>query len=90
MMQVYCRKTDGNAELHCCVCGQGFVMFWDRQTSIERAVTRAEIQEILRRQHRAAAGREAHAYSEFAVPEWDSMFRADSLVTTGKVPVWNL
>jgi hypothetical protein len=89
-MQVYCRKTEGNAELHCCVCGQGFLMFWERQTAIERAVTRAEIHEMLRRQHRAAAGPEAHPQAEFAVPEWDRTYGRDVPVPTGTVPVWDL
>jgi hypothetical protein len=88
-MQVYCRKTSGNAEMRCCVCGQGFVMFWDRQTAIERAVMRAEIQEMLRRQHRAAEGPEVHPLSEFPVPEWESVF-ANSAGDMGKVPVGDL
>jgi len=88
-MQVFCRKTNGNAELRCCVCGQGFVMFWERQTATERAVTRAEIQEVLRRQHRSIAGCEAHPQSEFAMPEWDSLF-TDPIGGAGKVPVWDL
>lgn len=88
-MQVYCRKTSGNAELHCCVCGQGFVMFWDRQTAIERAVTRAEIQEMLRRQHRATAGREPHPQTEFAMPEWESPL-STPVTAVGTVPAWEL
>lgn len=89
-MQVFCRKTNGNAELHCCVCGQGFVMFWERQTAVERAVMRAEIHEMLRRQHRAAAGPEAHAQTEFAIPEWESAYLREGLVPAGSVPVWDL
>ena len=88
-MQVYCRKTDGNAEMNCCVCGQGFVLFWDRQTAIERAVMRAEIQEMLRRQHRAADGVEAHPLSEFSVPEFESAV-SSSGAALGGVPVWEL
>lgn len=88
-MQVYCRKTNGNAELHCCVCGQGFVMFWERQTATERAVLRAEIQEMLRRQHRATDGPEAHPLGEFAGPEWETSYSSTAGMA-GNVPVWEL
>lgn len=69
-MQVLCKKIDGNAETHCCVCGQGFVMFWDRQSRMERIATLHETQEILRRHHRAKAGPEAHPMESFPIPEW--------------------
>lgn len=69
-MQVVCKKTDGNAETHCCVCGQGFVMFWDRQSRNERIAALHEIQEAFRPQHRNAAGPEAHPKDSFPVPEW--------------------
>src|SRR5208337_1697021 len=59
-MQVLCKKTDGNAEAHCCVCGQGFVMFWDRQSRPERVAALHEIQEVLRRHHRDSSSPEAH------------------------------
>ena len=43
-MQVLCKSTNGNAETHCCVCGQGFVMFWERQSRAERIQVMKEIQ----------------------------------------------
>lgn len=89
-MQVYCRKTNGNAELNCCVCGQGYVIFWDRQTAMERVVVRAEIQQMLRRQHREAAVCEAHLLQEFVVPEWQSTHPHEVAVVAGDVPVWEL
>lgn len=69
-MQVVCRKAKGNAEVHCCVCGQGFVMFWERQSAKERAAARQEIQESLRRHHRLSAGREPHPQGSFLVPDY--------------------
>ena len=89
-MQVYCRKTSGNAELQCCVCGQGFVLFWDRHTATERAVIKAEMMEILRRQHRSTNGPEAHPMSEFSVPEGQSPFPNETVMVTGTVPIWDL
>ena len=69
-MQVLCKKADGNAETHCCICGQGFVLFWDRQSRMERIAALHETQEILRRHHHVKAGPEAHPMNSFPVPEW--------------------
>jgi hypothetical protein len=89
-MQVFCKKTDGYAEVTCCVCGQGFVLFWDRHTSVERAVIKAEFQEILRRQHRIAPGREAHPSNEFAVPQWEQTPWEAEVAMAGKAPARDL
>jgi len=69
-MQVLCKKTSGNAETHCCVCGQGFLMFWDRQSRAERIATVHEIQRVLRNHHRTSAAPGAHPNDSFMVPEW--------------------
>jgi hypothetical protein len=69
-MQVLCKKTNGNAEAHCCVCGQGFVMFWDRQSRIERIAALHETQQVLRQHHRLTLSPEAHPGDSFPVPEW--------------------
>jgi hypothetical protein len=53
-------------------------------------VTRAEIHELLRRQHRAAAGTEAHPQSEFSVPDWESSYLREARVPAGSVPTWEL
>lgn len=87
-MQVLCGKANGNAEIHCCVCGQGFVLFWDRQSATERTATRSEIQETLRRQHRRCAGSDAHPHSTFLVPQWETACLSAAL--PGNVPVWDL
>lgn len=91
-MQVVCRKTEGNAEFHCGVCGQGFVAFWDRQPAMERAAVRHEIQETLRRQHRRSASRDAHPQGSFLAPnfapEWNSPTLSQAL--PGTVPAWEL
>jgi hypothetical protein len=71
-MQVLCKKTNGNAETHCCVCGQGFVIFWDRQSRTERIAAMHEIQHVLRNHHRNKAGPEAHPQDSYAIPEWNA------------------
>lgn len=89
-MQVLCKTTGGNAETHCCICGQGFVMFWERQSRAERAETLCEIQETLRRQHRLAPGPEAHPQGGFLVPEWHGPLVASGAAILGNAPVWDL
>ncbi len=76
-MQVLCKKTNGDAETHCCVCGQGFVMFWDRQSRAERIAALHEIQMVLRRHHRNSTEPDAHPSVGFTVPEW----RANPVLT---------
>jgi hypothetical protein len=53
-------------------------------------VTRAEIHQLLRRHHRAAAGTEVHAQNEFSVPEWESAYLREAAVPAGSVPAWEL
>ena len=89
-MQVLCKATNGNAETHCCICGQGFVMFWDRQSRSERVATMHEIQETFRRHHRAAAGPEAHPTGLFPVPDWNGSTELSGAATSGTAPVWGI
>jgi hypothetical protein len=89
-MQVLCRKTNGNAEFHCCVCGQGFVMFWDRQSRSERMEVLHEIQETLRRHHRTAPGREAHPQGGFLAPQSNGSRESSGTAILGNAPTWEL
>jgi len=89
-MQVLCRKTNGNAEFHCCVCGQGFVLFWERQTHSERIEMLHEIQETLRRQHRRAPGPEAHPQGGFLAPQISSQVEFSGAGIAGSAPTWEL
>lgn len=89
-MQVICKKTEGNAETHCCVCGQGFVVFWDRQSRYERIMVMHEIQEIFRRHHRSAPGPVAHPKDSFPVPEWSAANPFAGKPAPGTAPNWDL
>jgi hypothetical protein len=89
-MQVLCKSTNGNAETHCCVCGQGFVMFWERQSRTERAEALSEIQKTLRNHHRSQKGPEAHPTGGFHVPEWNSSVAASGVAILGHAPTWAL
>jgi hypothetical protein len=89
-MQVLCKSIKGNAETHCCVCGQGFVMFWERQSRSERLETLREIQLTLRHQHRTYRGPEAHPNGCFLVPEWNGSVAATGTAILGQAPTWAL
>ncbi len=89
-MQVLCRKTNGNADFHCCVCGQGFLMFWERQSHSERMEMLHEIQETLRRQHRTAPGPEAHPTGGFLAPQTSGAGELVGAGVSGRAPTWEL
>ncbi|MDR3775244.1 MAG: hypothetical protein P4L26_17955 [Terracidiphilus sp.] len=89
-MQVLCKSTNGNAETHCSVCGQGFVLFWERQSRSERIEAMREIQMTLLHQHRSQRGREAHPNGGFLVPEWSGSVAAPGAAISGHAPSWEL
>ncbi|MGA2807886.1 MAG: hypothetical protein ABSE87_07100 [Terracidiphilus sp.] len=89
-MQVLCKSTNGNAEAHCCVCGQGFIMFWERQTRMDRAEARREIQKVLLGHHENGASPQAHPKGGFLVPQWDGPIAFSGAAVPGSVPSWSL
>jgi hypothetical protein len=89
-MQVLCKATNGNAETHCCICGLGFVMFWDRQSRSERVAALHEIQETLRRHHRTTSGPEAHPVPGFLVPDWNGSTEFAGVADSGTAPTWGI
>ena len=89
-MQVLCKGTSGNAECSCPICGQGFVMFWERQSRGERAEALREIQEAMRRHHRSAPGPDAHPQGGFLVPEWNGPMAYSGAAILGHAPTWEL
>jgi hypothetical protein len=89
-MQVLCKATKGNAETHCCICGQGFVMFWDRQSRPERVAALHEIQETLRRHHRTCSGPQVHPIASFPVPDWNGSAEFKRESSSGTASFWRI
>jgi hypothetical protein len=89
-MQVLCKNTNGEAETHCCVCGQGFVMFWERQSRSQRSETLSEIQKTLRNHHRSRKGSEAHPTVGFFVPGGNTAVSVSGVSILGHAPTWAL
>ena len=89
-MQVLCKSTNGNAEVKCCVCGQGFVLFWERQSRTQRAETLQEIQKTLRGHHQEQADPQVHPQSGFLIPKWDGPVAFSGAAILGHAPTWAL
>jgi hypothetical protein len=89
-MQVLCKSTSGNAEIHCCICGQGFVLFWERESRSQRIEAMKEIQNALRRQHGNRRGAEMHPKDIFLVPEGDSSSGFAESANREHAPSWAL
>jgi hypothetical protein len=89
-MQVFCKSTKGNAEVHCCICGQGFVLFWERQSRSERTEALTEIQRTLRSHHQRKNGPVAHPQAGFMVPELHGTMACSRTPVQGHAPTWAL
>ena len=63
-MQIHCKAAEGDCDVSCPVCGQGFQIYWTRSFSGERS-TRVEIQQALLDQH--GKGTHGHPGTDFAV-----------------------
>lgn len=68
-MQVQFKSTDRNADTHCCVCGQGFELLWERQPHSDSTEILFEIQKKLCKHHKINKDRRAHPRSGFLFPE---------------------
>jgi hypothetical protein len=89
-MQVLCKSTGGRAETQCPVCNQGFVMFWERQSRMERDEALREIQKVLLSHHRRTPGPQAHPTGGFLVPEWNGPVAFSGAAIPGDAPSWAL
>lgn len=89
-MQVLLKSAETAVETRCTVCGQGFVMFWERQTKMERGEALREIETVLRHHHSASSDPKAHPVKGFLVPAWDGPIAFSGAAILGNAPVWAL
>lgn len=89
-MQVLCKSSNEHAETSCSVCGQGFALYWERQSKAERAQALKEIDKTLRSHHSKHAGPEAHPNRGFLVPEWSGPIAFSGAAILGNAPSWAL
>jgi len=88
-MQVLLKSVENDAETRCSICGQGFVMFWERQTKAERAEALREVEATLRLQHHTGNA-QVHPEKGFLVPAWDGPVAFSGAAILGNAPVWAL
>ena len=95
-MQVLCKSVQANqahqttAEANCPICGQGFLLFWERQTRMERAEALREVRKVLVNHHNATATAQAHPDRGFLVPEWNGPIAFSGAALLGMAPAWAL
>lgn len=90
-MQVLCKSTSHSSPDLCCpVCGQGFVLFSERQSKADRAEALREVTKILRSHHVEEAGADAHPQRGFVVPQWSGEAAFSGAAILGNAPSWAL
>ena len=89
-MQVLCKRSNEHVETCCSVCGQGFELYWERQSRAERAQALREIEKTLRSHHVEHAGPEAHPDRGFLVPEGTGPIAVSGAAILGIAPSWAL
>ena len=89
-MQVLCKSSSEGGDVCCSVCGQGFVLFWERQTKMERAAALREIAKTLRAHHHEGTEAEVHPQRGFVVPRWDGPVAFSGAAILGNAPSWAL
>ena len=85
-MQVLCKTSSESVETRCSVCGQGFVLYWERQTQAEQAEALREVETALRNHHRSENGAAAHPDHGFLVPAWDGPIAFSGAAMLGNAP----
>ena len=88
-MKVLCKSTSHSPDLCCPVCGQGFVLFSERQSKPERADALREVTRALRSHHIQLSGTGAHPQRGFAVPHSSGSVDSSAAVL-GHAPSWAL
>jgi hypothetical protein len=89
-MQVLLKSAESDVEVRCSVCGQGFVMFWERHTKSQRVEALREIETTLRHHHHVGGDQPAHPIKGFLVPAWDGPIAFSGAAILGNAPVWAL
>lgn len=89
-MQVLCKSSNHGAAISCSVCGQGFAIYWERQSKQERAAAMQEIAKALRSHHSRQAGPAAHPERGFLVPERTAQQEFSGASVLGHAPSWAL
>lgn len=86
-MQVLCKPSDNSPDVQCPVCGQGFLLYWERSSRDQQEDTRQSIQQALRDHHADNTATEAHPGPAFNIPSWSGSPRFSAAALLGGAPV---
>ncbi|WP_263355550.1 hypothetical protein [Acidicapsa ligni] len=89
-MQVLCKSAESSVETRCSVCGQGFILFWERQTRMEKGEALRQVETTLRHHHHKGPGAQAHPVTGFLIPAWDGPIAFSGAALLGNAPAWAL
>lgn len=87
-MQVLCKKSMTSSDVRCSVCGQGFVVFWERSSREEQAEAIGQLMNDLREHHLDGDDASAHPDHGFNVPAWDGPAAYSGAALLGNAPAW--
>jgi hypothetical protein len=90
-MQVVCQASETSADVRCPLCGQGFILSWERTCRIERGKTLTKIQKALQQQHAVQAEasdseQPVHPSNAFNIPEWSGNAEFSGAAMLGGLP----
>ena len=75
-MQVLCERSNTGSDVRCTICGQGFLVYWQRTSPSERALARQKVILTLKEHHEnEMSGHHAHPSERFSIPSWDTDVR---------------
>jgi len=86
-MQVVCKPSQISSDVRCPVCGEGFLLYWERTSRAEQSETLHKIQQELREQHDTAEeGVAAHPEAAFNIPSWSGLAQFSGAALLGGLP----
>ena len=85
-MQVLCKTSNVSVDTRCSICGQGFMLYWERQTPQEQAEGLRDVEAVLRGHHRNGVAMSVHPDHGFLVPAWDGPIAFSGAAILGNAP----
>jgi hypothetical protein len=90
-MQVLCERSNTGNDVRCNVCGQGFLVYWERSSRAEREQARRDVIQALADHHEdLTTGHHSHPPTRFTVPSWSGDIRYSGAALLGGAPAYAL
>jgi hypothetical protein len=86
-MQAFCKPVDSSPDVRCPVCGQGFLLYWERSSRSQQDATRQSIKQALSDHHIDADPTGAHPDAAFNIPSWSGSPQFSAAALLGGAPV---